>query len=155
MSGIRDIWLYANNILRSARQMVNDDLKPLNLSSAEGNILLHLLTQEGIFQQEDLVDQLEISKPAISRALDSLETKGYITRKRDPDDKRANQIFVTQKAQDIGPKIEQVYSEIFALAATTISEEEIRVFIEVFERVSQSFSAARVKKRLTAQIKQL
>jgi hypothetical protein len=69
MSEIRDIWLHANNMIRSARQIINDNLQPLNLSSAEGNILLHLLTQGQEMGQEQLVNQLDISKPAVSRPL--------------------------------------------------------------------------------------
>ena len=87
MSGIRDIWFYANNIIKSARQMVNEKLRPLGLGSAEGNILLHLLAVGSILKQEDLVEELEISKPAVSRALNSLERKGFVGRERDSSDK--------------------------------------------------------------------
>ena len=79
MSEIRDVWLHAHNMIRSARQIINRDLRPMGLSSAEGNILLHLSTQGQEMRQEQLVEQLDVSKPAVSRVLDSLETKGYIT----------------------------------------------------------------------------
>ena len=147
MSGIRDIWLYANNIIRSSRQIINEDLKPLNLSSAEGNIMLHLLTQEQHFRQEEIVGQLDISKPAVSRALESLDKKGYVAREKDPSDKRASQVRLTDKARQIGPQIEQVYNEVFSIAAQGVSEAEIEDFIKLFGRVSESFSTARVKRR--------
>jgi uncharacterized membrane protein len=75
MAEIRDVWMHAHNVIRSARQIVNEDLRPLNLSSAEGNILLHLLIHGQEMGQEQLAEQLDISKPAVSRALVSLETK--------------------------------------------------------------------------------
>lgn len=146
MPGIRDIWLYANNIIRSARQMINEELKPLKLSSAEGNILLHLYTQDQIPHQEDIVEQLDISKPAVSRAINSLAIKGYIKREKDPVDKRAVRILLTDKAWEIGPKIEQVYNEVFSTAAEAVSEKEVEDFIDLFGRVSASFSAARAEK---------
>ena len=96
-----------------ARQIVNQNLRPLNLSSAEGNILLHLLTQGQEMVQEQLVEQLDISKPAVSRALDSLETKGYVTRQRDLHDKRAHRVGLTDKAREIGPVVEQVYNHVY------------------------------------------
>lgn len=147
MSGIKDIWLFANNIIRSSRQIINEDLKPLDLSSAEGNILLHLLTQDQHFRQEEIVGQLDISKPAVSRALESLEKKGYVTREKDPSDKRASRVMLTQKARAIAPQLEQVYNEVFSIAAQGISEAEIEDFIKLFGRVSESFSAARAKRR--------
>lgn len=147
MSGIRDIWLYANNVIRSARQIINDGLKPLNLSSAEGNILLHLLTQPRPLRQEELGEQLDISKPAISRALESLERKGYIVREKDTADMRARLVQLTGKAEEIGPQIEQVYQQVYALAAQGVSETEIERFIALFGRLSANFTAARAQQK--------
>ena len=147
MSGIKDIWHYANNTINSARQMVNEALQPFGLSSAEGNILLHLLGGEKILRQEDLVEQLEISKPAISRALLSLERKGLITRERDPGDKRASRVNLTEAALLIGPKVQDIYEGVFGIATQGVSEEEITQFIEVFRRVSESFARAREESR--------
>jgi MarR family transcriptional regulator, transcriptional regulator for hemolysin len=147
MPDIRDIWPLANNILRSARQMVNEELKPLNLSSSEGNILLHLLTQDQVLGQEELVEQLDVSKPAVSRALESLESKGYIVREVDPADKRARRVLLTAKAMEIGLRVEAVYSEIFSIATQGVPQNEIEDFIKLFARVSESFSRARSEKR--------
>jgi DNA-binding MarR family transcriptional regulator len=147
MSGIRDIWFYANNTINSARQMVNEELQPLGLGSAEGNILLHLMAREDVLRQEDLVDELEISKPAVSRALFSLERKGFVKREKDLADKRASRVFLTKKAYEIGPKLEQVYENIFSLAAQGVTEDEIKGFIELFRRISESFSLARDEKK--------
>jgi DNA-binding MarR family transcriptional regulator len=147
MPDIRDIWPLANNILRSARQMVNEELKPLNLSSSEGNILLHLLTQDQVLGQEELVEQLDVSKPAVSRALESLESKGYIVREVDPADKRARRVLLTAKAMEIGLRVEAVYSEIFSIATQGVPQNEIEDFIKLFARVSESFSRARLEKR--------
>ena len=145
MAGIRDIWLFANNIIRSSRQMINEGLKPLNLSSAEGNIIIHLLTQEQQFRQEDIVEQLDISRPAVSRALESLEGKGFVVREKAPSDKRVSRVKLTAKAMEIAPQIEKVYNDVFTAAAQGINETEINDFINLFRRVSESFSAARRK----------
>ncbi len=145
MSELRDIWLHAHNMLRSARNIINHGLQPLGLSSAEGNILLHLLTQGQGVVQEQLVEQLDVSKPAISRALDSLEAKGYISRQRDPEDKRAYQIWLTGKALAIGPAIEQVYNRMFDLALQGISQDELDYFMKLFGRISENFARAQAK----------
>jgi MarR family transcriptional regulator, transcriptional regulator for hemolysin len=147
MAGIRDIWLFANNIIRSSRQIINEELRPLNLSSAEGNILLHLLTQNDESPQEVIVEQLDVSKPAVSRALESLAQKGYVARHKDPVDRRASRIRLTDKARQIAPQIEQIYNGVFAIAAQGISDKEISDFIDLFGRVSQSFSRACTERR--------
>jgi DNA-binding MarR family transcriptional regulator len=139
MPEIRDVWLHAHNMLRSARQIINDGLRPLDLSSAEGNILLHMWTQEGEMRQEQLVEQLDVSKPAVSRTLGSLEAKGYVTRRRDPADKRAYRVRLTGKALQIGPAVEAIYNHVYTLATQGISEEELACFLDLFSRIAGNF----------------
>ena len=145
MSEIKDVWLHAHNMIRSARQIINENLRPLNLSSAEGNILLHLWTQGHEMAQEQLVEQLDISKPAVSRALDSLEAKEYVTRQPDPDDKRAHRVQLTGKARAIGPAVEQVFNHIYTLAIQGISQDELDFFVKLFGRISENFAREHVK----------
>ncbi len=140
---IKDIWNYANNIIRSSRKMVNEGLSSLDLSSSEGNILLHLFTQKDEVRQEDIVEELDISKPAVSRAIKSLEKKGYIRRNKDSSDRRASRILLTEKAKEIKPKVEHVYNEVYSIAAQGVSGEEITFFINLFSRVSDNFSLTR------------
>lgn len=141
---IKDIWYYANNILRSSRMLVNEGLKPLKLGSSEGNILLHLFTRDDDVNQEKIVEGLDISKPAVSRAIKSLEKKGYIRRYRDDSDRRSIRVRLTEKALDTKPRVEEVYNEVFAVAAQNVSQEEALFFIKLFSRVSDNFSRARV-----------
>ncbi len=143
MPDIKDVWVYANNIIRSSRKMVNEGLSPLGLSSAEGNILLHLFTLERGVRQEDIAGLLDISKPAVSRALESLEKKGYVTRQKDFSDRRASRVLFTEKAQEIRPQVERVYQEVYALAAQGVSPEEVQFFVDLFRRVSGNFTRAR------------
>jgi DNA-binding MarR family transcriptional regulator len=147
MNDIRGIWQYANNIIRSARLMINEDLRPLNLSSAEGNILLHLLTNDTGLPQEEIVEQLDISKPAVSRALKTLEAKGFIKRKKDLYDKRISLVLLSERAVKIGPQIIDVYNRVYSIGAEGVSGEEISNFIHLFARVSNNFTKARVRRK--------
>lgn len=148
MAEIRDIWLHAHNMIRSARQIVNENLRPLNLSSAEGNILLHMLTQGQEMGQDQLVEQLDISKPAVSRAVDSLEAKGFVTRQPDPDDRRAHKVRLTDRAREIGPAVEQAYNHLYAIAMQGISHEELDSFVKLFARMSENFTRAQAKNKM-------
>jgi DNA-binding MarR family transcriptional regulator len=148
MAEIRDVWMHAHNVIRSARQIVNEDLRPLNLSSAEGNILLHLLIHGEEMGQEPLAEQLDISKPAVSRTLVSLETKGFVTRYLDPKDRRVHLVRLTEKAREKGPVIEQIYNQLYDLARQGFSEEELDTFFELFSRMSENFMGVLEKNNL-------
>lgn len=146
MAEIRDIWLHAHHMIRSARQIINDNLRPLNLSSAEGNILLHLLTQAPEMAQEQLAGELDISKPAVSRALDSLETKGFVTRQQDPVDHRVRRVRLTDTARAIRPAIEHAYNQVYAVAVQGISADELGQFLQLFARMAANFSHETARK---------
>jgi MarR family transcriptional regulator, transcriptional regulator for hemolysin len=150
MADIRDVWLYAHNIIRTARQILNEELRPLNLSSAEGNIVLHLLLQGQEMGQEQLVGQLEISKPAVSRALDSLEAKGFVTRQKDPGDRRMHRVRLTGQALEVGPAVEQAYNRLYALAMQGISQADVEHFLTLFGRVSDNFKRAGIEENMEA-----
>ncbi len=139
MADIRDIWLHAHNMLRTARQMLNESLSPLGLSSAEGNVLLHLLTQGEGVDQEQLAAQLDISKPAISRTLDSLEEKRFVVRERGLQDQRVRLVRLTEKARSFGAEVEQAYNHLYEVALVGISKKELDEFFRTFARISGNF----------------
>jgi DNA-binding MarR family transcriptional regulator len=123
-------------ILRSARQIINAELEALNLSSAEGDILFHLLTGSDNLAQEQLAERLDIGKAAISRAVDSLEEKGYVMRVRQQEDRRAYRVSLTEKAFSVGEDIKGIYEKFYSLVKKGISEEEIVHIEALLSRVA-------------------
>ena len=139
---IRNIWLDMKGVLRVSRQMINAELESLNLSGAEGDILFHLLTGSNGFQQEELAGQLDIGKAAISRVVDSLEKKGYVTRMRRQKDKRAYSVTLTEKGFSIGEAIKGAYNRLFTLAKNGITDEELLHVASLLSRVAQNVQSA-------------
>ncbi len=138
MLSIRNLWLDMKGILRSARQIINIELEPLNLSSAEGDILFHLLTGSNNLPQEKIADSLDIGKAAVSRAVDSLESKGYVLRTRHKDDRRAYCVSLTDKAFSVGAEIEGIYNRLYQLVRKGIADEELIRIESVLSRVAEN-----------------
>jgi DNA-binding MarR family transcriptional regulator len=142
MLSIQHIWLDMKEILRSARQKINAELEPLNLSSAEGDILFHLLTGSNNLQQEQLADRLDIGKAAVSRAVDSLEAKGYVTRTRQHRDRRAYSIALTDKATAAGADIVGIYERLYTLVKKGISDDEFNHIESLLTRVAANLQSS-------------
>ena len=68
-----------------------------DLSMRQWSIMLTVYMRSGPHTVRALSRSLNIPKPAISRALDSLSILGFIRRVRDPNDKR---IVIIQKTSD-------------------------------------------------------
>ena len=80
MCDIRSMISSASSIIQNAQLYLNQALQPKNLGSAEANVLMFLYTNGDHVIQDAVVVGVEVSKPAISRTIRSLERKGYITR---------------------------------------------------------------------------
>ncbi len=143
MSDVRAIWALANNIIRTSRILLNDALKPLNLTSSEANVLLLLKSEGDGLRQDDIVEGLEISKSAVSRALDSLESKRYVLRQRSIHDRRVSHVLLTEAAHKTYPGIQNAYQKLFQAASQHISDEEVAAFTDLFGRVSGNLTLAR------------
>lgn len=76
---------------------VNLKLKPYNLKFSEFIFLLNLYEHNGS-SQEFMIKRKYTDKSAITRTLQSLEKKGLVRREKHSLDKRANQIFLTEKS---------------------------------------------------------
>lgn len=140
MASIQDIWVQAHAVLRCARRIINRELKPLGISSAEGNILLHMWVREQSMTQEQLGEELDIGKAAVSRSMNALVEKGYIQRLRHPDDKRAYQLVLTEKARIAGPKIERSYNRTYELAQEGIPSADFERIVSLLSLVADNFA---------------
>ena len=136
MNSIRGFWLGMKGVLRASRQVINARLEPLGLSSLEGDLLFHLLTGGDQPHQEELAERLDIGKAAVSRAVDSLEDKGYVRRAQAPEDGRARCVTLTDKARAAGAGIVGVYETLYQIACAGVDEEELRRIGAVLARVA-------------------
>jgi DNA-binding MarR family transcriptional regulator len=122
--------------------MINAGLEPLGLSSAEGDILYLLLTGSNDLQQEQLAEQLDIGKAAVSRAVDSLVSKGYVTRIRQQQDRRAYSVSLTDKALTAGSDIKGIYDNLYALVRRGIADDEFVRIGSVLSRVEANLGSS-------------
>ncbi len=141
MLSVRSIWLDMKGILRSTRRLINADLEPLGLSGAEGDVLFHLFTGSDGFQQEQLAEQLDIGKAAISRVINALEAKGYVARRRLQNDNRAYSVSLTDKGLPVGAEIQGIYDALFARVRSGIDDRDFRQIEALLCRVAANLQS--------------
>ena len=89
-----------SKIARCAQRYANGSLAKLGVGSTEYECLLLIRKNEGTTQSY-LQEQLHVDKAAVARMITNLEKKGLVIRKRDERDRRANNIYSTEKALEI------------------------------------------------------
>src|SRR3954452_10135504 len=85
---------FARTFTRMARRL-DQALETHGLSVPQVDILATLGFQEGITQQE-LAQRLLVTKGNICGIIDRIETNGWVERRPDPEDRRANRLFLTE-----------------------------------------------------------
>ena len=124
-------------INRNIHTYLHHELEKFGLGSGQPHFLMLLYKRDGV-NQETLAEIIKIDKATCARAIKKLIEQGYVTRKRDPLDKRAYNIFLTEKAIDLKPEIKSVLKNCTKQLLSGFSKEEEEIFIGFLERISKN-----------------
>ena len=140
-----DLMHHITEIARCAALFRQEELTPLGLKSCHSSYLAVICTSPGI-TQDQLARRIFINKSNVARQLAILEEDGYAERRQAPDDKRAIQVFPTQKAHDAMPEIIRIFRVWESFVAQDLSEEERKSLAAMLEKM-KSRSADWMEKR--------
>lgn len=130
---------------RKSQVYINYALSDFNITSAEYSFLLCLYRKDGK-TQEELSSFLDIDKSATTRAIKSLEEKGYVTKEKDDDDKRFNRIYLTDKAKENQDNIKKQIFHWSEFLMEDVSEEDAAILFNVLESMTNKLDKTNLKK---------
>lgn len=113
--------------------------KGLGLSRAQCQLLAYLVYHEGI-NQTGLADLLEIEPISLARLIDRMEQSGWVERRPDPNDRRAWQLFVTEKLKPVFTEMVEIGQEVRAEALNGFSAAERDQVMALMLRVRSNLS---------------
>ena len=112
-------------ICRKFTKFLNGELKNAGITPAELSYLDYLLCQDGLTQDE-LAKASCVDKAAVTRVIQSLEKKGVVERKADETDKRANRIYLTDKAYHYADVMKEVRQKWMQIIGVQMSRQEMQ-----------------------------
>ncbi|MFG3432266.1 MarR family winged helix-turn-helix transcriptional regulator [Lysinibacillus fusiformis] len=124
-------------IARALDSISNIEFKELDLTKGQYLYVIRICENPGIIQ-EKVVELLKVDRTTASRAIQKLETKGFIEKRSDQGNKKNKLLFPTNKSLDIYPflKREGEYSNERALDG--FSSEEVDSIHHLLTRVLQN-----------------
>lgn len=126
------------SILHRYRQnYLSKRLEPFNIGSGQYLFLLVLSKNNGI-SQEGLSNYLKIDKATTAKAIKKLAKDGYVTRAVDTTDKRAYQVYLTQKGWELLPLIEKYIYDWEKLVTVGFTENESQLLEVLLEKMAQN-----------------
>ncbi|WP_058486608.1 MarR family winged helix-turn-helix transcriptional regulator [Defluviitalea phaphyphila] len=133
----KSIGKYISILYRQQQCYINKELEPYGISSGQFIFLNILYHKDGI-NQEEISNLLNIDKGTTARAIKKLEKTGYISRKTDPKDHRAQLVFLTEKAYKIRGKIYKVLKNWTQILISDFSEEDKEKTIKLLEAMTRN-----------------
>ena len=102
---------------------------------------LKAVAEAGPLTVNDLAARLYLDKSTASRVANGLEDKGYLTRRRDPEDGRVIRLSATDEGETLCQRIEDDLASEYADLLADLSPEIRTGVTRLVGRLSQSFSA--------------
>jgi MarR family transcriptional regulator for hemolysin len=100
----REIAVNIMDVARMLRTYADQRARQFGISRAQWVVLIRLDRSEGL-KQSELADILDLQPISLTRLLDRLAENGLIERRPDPNDRRANRLYLRPAAR---PLIEQL-----------------------------------------------
>jgi MarR family transcriptional regulator for hemolysin len=104
------------------------------LTQAQWGALAHLSRNQGL-NQVGLADLLEVQPITVARLIDKLVAQGLVERRPDPNDRRAQQLFLTENAQPLLDQMWEAGDEILDEAYHGFTDAERTMFIDMMVRM--------------------
>lgn len=133
-----------NRISRNIRKIKNQEMLEYNLRSPHISCLHYLYTSEGLTATE-LCERCEEDKATISRALDYLETNGYLICESKSTKRYKSPFILTDKGMAVGKKIADKIEDVLAEISDGLTEEERVDFYRSLSIISDSLDAVAEK----------
>ena len=130
-------------IAREAEKLVLVSLREDGVGTAEID-LIHALRHNPGCTQAKLVELLHADKAAIARRTKNLEAKGYLVRRDDPNDRRSQLLYPTERAEALKSSKAEIEASFYEYLISALTAEEAAVFSAMLDRL---YTASKTESR--------
>lgn len=124
---------------RLMRRSFDERARIIGVTRPQWQVLIVLKRVEGI-NQGGLADLLDVEPITLCRMVDRLQEAELVERRRDPSDRRAWRLFLSEKAQNLLEELRPVAEEMLDAALDGISDAERVALMATLDRILHNLS---------------
>lgn len=132
----------ANHMARLFAIGLQERIKPLGLAPAQFMTLLELWVDDGLTQAE-LIERLDVEQATMANTLKRMQRDGLIERRAHPQDRRAQQNWLTKRARDLRQAATAAASAQNEAALGALNDDERKTFLALAARIVDAMRAKR------------
>jgi DNA-binding MarR family transcriptional regulator len=136
----RSLGFLIHDVSRLLRKRFDRRAQHVGLTRAQWAVIAHLVRNEGV-NQSTLADLVDVQKITLARLVDRLEQDGWVERRPDPGDRRANRLYLTAKVAPMWGRMRELAGEIFDEALEGLSPAERDGLIDRLMAVKRNLAA--------------
>jgi MarR family transcriptional regulator, transcriptional regulator for hemolysin len=125
---------------RLLRNHIDHRAKERGTTRAQWIVLFRLREQEGL-SQVDLADVLELQPISLVRLLDRLVEHGLLERRHNPEDRRANRLFLTERGRELVDSLDSLRDAIATDVLAGIPDEAIETSLSALRDIKERIKA--------------
>ena len=119
-------------IAREVSKLAGRMLRDQGIGTAEFDVV-HVIRKNPGITQAGIRDQLGIDKGAMARQIASLEAKGFLIRKENPQDGRSQLLYATEKADQLKNSKAYIESGFYEWLWEPVSDQQRQEFAATLE----------------------
>ncbi|WP_145018172.1 MarR family winged helix-turn-helix transcriptional regulator [Paenibacillus sp. Y412MC10] len=124
-------------IARALDSISNIEFKEYDLTKGQYLYLVRICESPGIIQ-EKLAEMIKVDRTTAARAIQKLETNGFIEKKADEHNRKIKKLFPTEKGYAVYPFIQREHDHSNRVALAGFSEEETDTIFQLLQRVRKN-----------------
>lgn len=128
---------------QAVSRMYNEEASKFDGSMAIGFALLSIDKEEGT-PSTAISSRMGMEATSLTRTLKTLEEKGLIIRKKNPDDGRGVLIFLTDFGRQMRSQSKETVLQFNETIRKNISEEKLKSFIEVADTINDLITEKKI-----------
>lgn len=136
---MENVGFLISDVSRLMRRRFDERARRIGVTRAQWRVLTTLSRIEGV-NQGGLAERLEVEPITLCRMLDRLEEAGHVERRRDPTDRRAWRIYLTDTSRPLLDKLHAIADDLFVDALVGIDEPNRTQFSETLERIRHNLT---------------
>ncbi len=124
----REFAFLLHEVARLIKTYADQKARQFGMTRAQWVVLARLQRAEGL-KQSELADILELQPISLTRLLDRLCANGLIERRPDPDDRRANRLYLTPAAAPVMESLGRLGEELMSEVLDGIGPETVDLML--------------------------
>ncbi len=121
-------------LLASCHEKEERLAKQYGLTQAEFRCLRQLHQKESINNKE-IADRMNLSASRLTRIIDGLVVKGYVTREIEPNDRRNMRVYLSEKGGNLVQQLDSAYINVHAQILSDIDQNQHKPLISAMSHL--------------------